>query len=110
MSLPVCPVVISSSHADHTYIVCRLKNGSHNLGLTSSPSDLVVQSSFFFPESSPRDLQFGHGFRACSFKNNGKVCYSYFLEVFETRKLVSPPSRSDLFVKSLFFPSPLREI
>ena len=25
----------------------------------------------FFPKSSPRDLQFGHGFRACALKNKG---------------------------------------
>ncbi len=33
---------------------------------------MVVQSCCFFPESSPRDLQSGHGFRACSFEHEGK--------------------------------------
>ena len=35
-------------------------------------SDLVVQSCYFFTESSPRDLAIGHGVRPCSFQNERK--------------------------------------
>ena len=38
---------------------------SRELVLTPSRSNLVVQSCYFLYESSSRDLQFEHGFKAC---------------------------------------------
>ena len=43
---------------------------SRDLVLTPNRSDFVVHSCYFFPESSSWDLQFGHGFRACSLTDN----------------------------------------
>ena len=44
--------------------IFALKNA--NLFCSPSRSDVVVQNCFFLYESSSRDLQFEHGFRACS--------------------------------------------
>ena len=60
---------------------------SRDLLLSPSRSDLVVQSCYFFPCSKSRDLGPEHGFRACSFKNKGKMSDFHIFESQKTKKI-----------------------
>ena len=44
--------------------------------------------AFFFPCSKSRDLQSGHGFRACSFKNKGKQLDFHIFGGQKTNKII----------------------
>ena len=51
---------------------------SRDLVFSPSRSDLVAQRCFF-AESTPRNLAFGHGFRACSSKDKRKKLHFQIL-------------------------------
>ena len=52
------------------------------------------RADFFCPESSPRDLAFGHGFRACYFRNGGEP----FVLLFESITFGPPAGKKEIEV------------
>ena len=58
-----------STHIPNTYRGSSKKMQSQPCFFTKSVEFGRAELSFFSPDSSSRDLQSGHGFRACSLKN-----------------------------------------
>ena len=98
MSLPVFPVVILSSHTKQISRVARKKTKTQKVRLcffTKSVRFGSTELSFGRICAESRDLEFGYGFRACSFKNKGKKSYFHIFGGQKTNKSLVPRALND---------------